>query len=140
MSDIPSPKKKKSSQLHITIKDFFLAFWKTIVLWIIIGVFITIALHYKVDKAIIGGVVVLFGLITQAFIGLISIIALIPFIGPIIAKLLALPIFWLINALGYFVSVLAIKKGYSKDVLNYRVLTIVLLLGIIIGYIIGKFV
>ena len=60
MSDIPSPKKKKSSQLHITIKDFFLAFWKTIVVWMIIGVFITIALHYKVDKAIIGGVVVLF--------------------------------------------------------------------------------
>jgi hypothetical protein len=140
MRDKPSLKKKNSSQLHITIKDFFLAFWKTIVLWMIIGVFITIALHYEVDKAIIGGVVVLFGLITQAFIGLISIIALVPFIGPIIAKLLALPIFWLINALGYFVSVLAIKKGYSKDVLNYRVLTIVLLLGIIIGYIIGKFV
>ena len=140
MIDKPSQKKKNSYQLHITIKDFFLAFWKTIVLWMIIGVFITIALHYEVDKAIIGGVVVLFGLITQAFIGLISIIALVPFIGPIIAKLLALPIFWLINALGYFVSVLAIKKGYSKDVLNYRVLTIVLLLGIIIGYIIGKFV
>jgi hypothetical protein len=140
MRDNPSLKKKKSSQLHITIKDFFLAFWKTIVLWMIIGVFITIALHFEVDKAIIGGVVVIFGLITQAFIGLISIIALIPFIGPIIAKLLALPIFWLINALGYFVSVLAIKKGYSKDVLNYRVLTIILLLGIIIGYIIGKFV
>ena len=140
MRDKPSLKKKNSSQLHITIKDFFLAFWKTIVLWMIIGVFITIALHYEVDKAIIGGVVVIFGLITQAFIGLISIIALVPFIGPIIAKLLALPIFWLINALGYFVSVQAIKKGYSKDVLNYRVLTIVLLLGIIIGYIIGKFV
>ena len=140
MNDKPSPKKQKSSQLHITIKDFFLAFWKTIVLWMIIGIFITIALHYEMDKAIIGGVVVIFGLITQAFIGLISIIALIPFIGPIIAKLLALPIFWLINALGYFVSVLAIKKGYSKEVLNYRVLTIVLLLGIIIGYIIGKFV
>ncbi len=140
MRDKPSLKKKNSSQLHITIKDFFLAFWKTIVLWMIIGVFITVALHYEVDETIIGGVVVLFGLITQAFIGLISIIALVPFIGPIIAKLLALPIFWLINALGYFVSVLAIKKGYSKDVLNYRVLTIVLLLGIIIGYIIGKFV
>ena len=140
MRDKPSLKKKNSSQLHITIKDFFLAFWKTIVLWMIIGVFITIALHYEEDKASIGGVVVLFWLITQAFIGLISIIALVPFIGPIIAKLLALPIFWLINALGYFVSVLAIKKGYSKDVLNYRVLTIVLLLGIIIGYIIGKFV
>ena len=94
----------------------------------------------EVDETIIGGVVVVFGLITQAFVGLISIIALVPFVGPIIAKLLALPVFWLINALGYFVSIVAIKKGYSKDVLNYRVLTIVLLIGIVIGYIIGKII
>ncbi len=140
MTDKPSEKQDQNSKLHITIKDFFLAFWKTIAVWIIIGVFVTIALHYEVDKALIGGVVVVFGLITQAFVGLISIVALVPLVGPIIAKLLALPIFWLINALGYFVSVIAIKKGYSKDVLNYRVLTIVLLIGIVIGYIIGKFV
>ncbi len=140
MTDNPSEKKKNSTKLHITIKDFILAFWKTIVVWVIIGVFIAVALHYEVDKAVIGGVVVVFGLITQAFVGLISIIALLPFVGPIVAKLLALPIFWLINALGYFVSIVAIKKGYSKDVLNYRVLTIVLLIGIVIGYIIGKLV
>ena len=140
MKDKPTHHNSKSSKLHITIKDFFLAFWKTIVVWIIIGLFIVIALHYEVDEVIIGGVVVVFGLLTQAFIGLISIIALVPIIGPIVAKVLALPIFWLINALGYFVSILAIKKGYSKDVLNYRVITVVLLIGIIIGFIIGKLV
>ena len=140
MKDKSSDREKKSPKLHITIKDFFLAFWKTITVWIIIVIFITVGLHYELDKPIIGGVVVVFGLITQAFIGLISIIALVPIIGPIIAKLLALPIFWIINALGYFVSVIAIKKGYSRDVLNYRILTIVLLIGIVIGYIIGKFV
>jgi len=138
------PEKPSGNQnppkLHITIKDFIQAFWKTITVWIIIGVFVTVALHYEVDKAVIGGVVVIFGLVTQAFVGLVSIVALVPFIGPIVAKLLALPIFWLINALGYFVSIVAIKKGYSKDVLNYRVLTIVLLIGIVIGYIIGKLV
>jgi len=140
MTEKPSEKERPPQKLHITIKDFFLAFWKTIFVWIIIGVFVTVALHYEVDEALIGGVVVVFGLITQAFVGLISIIALVPFIGPIIAKLLALPIFWLINAMGYFVSIVAIKKGYSKQVLNYRVLTIVLLIGIVIGYIIGKLV
>jgi len=140
MSEKPSPKKKKSSKLHITIKDFFLAFWKTIVIWMIIGLFVTIALHYEVDKTLIGSIVVVFGLITQAFVGLISIIALVPILGPIIAKLLALPIFWMINALGYFVSLVAIKKGYSRDVLNYRVLTVVLLIGIVIGYILGKLI
>ena len=140
MTEKPSEKERIPPKLHISIKDFFLAFWKTIFVWIIIGVFITVALHYEVDEAVIGGVVVVFGLITQAFVGLISIIALVPLIGPIIAKLLALPIFWLINAMGYFVSIVAIKKGYSKQVLNYRVLTIVLLIGIVIGYIIGKVV
>lgn len=136
-----SPENKvTSTKLHITIKDFFLAFWKTIVVWMIIGIFVTLALHYEVDKTLIGAIVVVFGLITQAFVGLISIIALVPLIGPIVAKLLALPIFWMINALGYFVSVVAIKKGYSRDVLNYRVLTVVLLIGIVIGYILGKLI
>lgn len=114
MTDKPSEKKKNSPKLHITIKDFILAFWKTIFVWVIIGVFIAVALHYEVDKAVIGGVVVVFGLITQAFVGLISIIALLPFVGPIVAKLLALPIFWLINALGYFVSIVAIKRDIQR--------------------------
>jgi hypothetical protein len=133
-----SPSDKLS--FHITFKDFFQAFWKTILVWTIIGVFIVVALHFNIDKTIIGGVVVVFGLITQAFVGLIGIISLIPFIGPIVAKILALPLFWFINALGYFASLIAIKRGYSRDVINYRVLTIVLLVGIVIGFIIGKLV
>jgi hypothetical protein len=125
---------------HLTIRDLLKAFWKTILVWVIILIFIAIGIHYNVDKIIIGGVVVVFGLITQAFVGLIGIISLIPLIGPIIAKILALPIFWLINALGYFVSLIAIKRGYSKDVINYRVLTIVLLVGIVIGFVLGKII
>jgi hypothetical protein len=140
MNEKPTDKDIKTTKLHITIRDFFLAFWKTIFVWLIIGVFITVALHYEVDKTIIGVIVVVFGLITQAFVGLISIIALIPILGPIVAKLLALPFFWLINALGYFVSAFAIKKGYSREVLNYRVLTVVLLIGVVIGYILGKLI
>lgn len=131
---------KSNTKFHITLKDFFKTFWKTILLWIIIGIFIVIALHYHVDKNIIGGVVVVFGIITQAFIGLLNIIGLVPLIGPIIAKVLALPLFWLINALGYFVSIIAIKRGYSKQVINYRILTVVLLVGIVIGFVLGKLI
>lgn len=130
----------KNKKFHISLKDFFLAFWKTILLWIVIGVFIVIALYLHVDKRVIGGAVVVFGIITQAFIGLLNIIGLVPLIGPIIAKVLALPLFWLINALGYFVSIVAIKKGYSKEVINYRILTVVLLVGIVIGFILGKLI
>jgi hypothetical protein len=127
-------------RLHVTVKEFFLTFWKTITTWIAIGLFIAIALHYHVDKTVIGGAVVIFGIITQAFIGLVNLIAFVPIVGPLIAKILALPLFWIINGLGYFLSIIAIKRGYSRDVINYRVLTVVLLIGIVIGFILGKFI
>ena len=83
---------------------------------------------------------IVFGLVSQAFIGLINLIALIPVVGPLVAKVLALPIYWILNGLGYFVSLIAIKKGYSKDVVNYRVLTIVFLVGVAVGFIIGHLI
>ncbi|KAA3614916.1 MAG: hypothetical protein D8M58_10705 [Calditrichaeota bacterium] len=124
----------------LSFKLFFQAFWKTIVAWVLLVTFVIVAIHFNVDKSVIGGSVVIFGIISQAFIGLINIIGLVPLVGPIIAKVLALPLFWLINALGYFVSIVAIKKGYSKDVVNYRILTVVLLVGIVIGFILGKII
>jgi len=39
--------------------------------------------------------------------------------------------------MGYFVSIIAIKKGYSKQLTRSRVLTVALLFGIIIGYVLG---
>lgn len=137
-----SEKKNLNQLKHYTLsfKLFFQAFWKTIFAWILLVTFVVIAIHYNVDKSVIGGSVVIFGIISQAFIGLINIIGLVPLVGPIIAKVLALPLFWLINALGYFVSIIAIKKGYSKDVVNYRILTVVLLIGIVIGFILAKLI
>ncbi|RMH61674.1 MAG: hypothetical protein D6677_11400 [Calditrichaeota bacterium] len=137
------PDQKKIKQIkHYTLsfKLFFQAFWKTILTWIILVTFVVVAIHYNVDKSVIGGFVVIFGIVSQAFIGLINIIGLVPIVGPIVAKVLALPLFWLINALGYFVSIIAIKRGYSKDVVNYRILTVVLLVGIVIGFILGKII
>jgi hypothetical protein len=42
--------------------------------------------------------------------------------------------------LGYFVGAVAIKKGYRAEFTKSRVLTLALLTGIIIGYIIGHLV
>ncbi|HHM02699.1 MAG TPA: hypothetical protein ENJ15_06760 [Caldithrix abyssi] len=137
------PDKKNIQQLKrytLSFKLFFQAFWKTILTWVILVTFVVVAIHYNVDKSVIGGFVVIFGIVSQAFIGLINIIGLVPLVGPIVAKVLALPLFWLINALGYFVSIIAIKRGYSKDVVNYRILTVVLLVGIVIGFILGKII
>jgi hypothetical protein len=131
---------KQLRHYTVTVKLFFQAFWKIILTWAVIIIFILIGLYFNMDKSVMGGVVVIFGIISQAFVGLLNIIALIPLIGPIIAKVLALPFFWLINALGYFVSILAIKRGYTKEVVNYRILTVVFLIGIVFGFILGKII
>jgi uncharacterized membrane protein len=53
---------------------------------------------------------------------------------------LAIPFFWILNALGYFVGAVAIKKGYRSEFTKSRILTLALLIGIIIGYIIGHLI
>jgi len=131
---------KQLKHYTITAKFFFQAFRKTILTWALIIILVLIGLYLNVDKAVIGGAIVIIGIISQAFVGLLNIIGLIPIIGPIVAKVLALPFFWLINALGYFVSIVAIKRGYTKDVVNYRILTVVFLTGIVFGFILGKII
>jgi hypothetical protein len=66
------------------------------------------------------------------------VIALVPIIGPLIVKVLSIGFIWILNAVGYLVSLVAIKRGYSRDVLTYRGVTIAMIIGIVIGFIIGK--
>ncbi|SVD54726.1 uncharacterized protein METZ01_LOCUS407580, partial [marine metagenome] len=60
-----------------------------------------------VDEKAVVFFTLLLGLFTQVFSGLGALIALIPWIGPFIIKVFTIPFFWILNALGYFVSVLA---------------------------------
>ena len=98
------------------------------------------AIEQHVDASVIAGSVVVVGLITNAFAWLLGLVALVPVIGPLIAKLFSLGFLLLLNAVGSLVSFIAIKRGYSKDVLTYRGLTIAVIIGIVIGYILGKLV
>ncbi|RMF10955.1 MAG: hypothetical protein D6762_00365 [Candidatus Neomarinimicrobiota bacterium] len=101
---------------------------------------IVVAVKLGIDKKVVVFATVVLGLFTQVFSGLGALIAMIPWIGPLIIKVLTIPFFWILNALGYFVSVVAIKKGYSREVLNSRTLTIAVLIGIVIGYILGHII
>ena len=76
--------------------------------------------------------------LSHALAWLVGIIALVPIIGPLLVKVLSLSIIWLLNAIGYLVSYVAIKRGYSKDVLTYRAITIALISGIVIGFVLGN--
>jgi hypothetical protein len=115
--------------------------WKVMLpLWCAIGGMIWLGLHFNVDRSVIAASVVAVGLISNAFVWLLGIIALVPVIGPLVVKVLSIGFIWLLNAIGYLVSYIAIRRGYSKDVLTYRGLTIALVIGIVIGFVLGKLV
>lgn len=121
-------------------QQFLYNYRNAILTWVVMVALIFLGIILHIDKALIGIVVLLVGLLGHAFAALVAWIALIPLIGPLVAKVLALPFFWLLNGIGYLASIIAIKKGYSRDVVNYRVLTMVLLIGVTIGYILGKLI
>ena len=111
-----------------------------LLIWTILFSSMVIAITYGVDEKFVVFITLILGLFTQVFSEFGALVTTIPLVGPIIIKVFTIPFFWVLNALGYFVSVIAIKKGYKKEVTSSRVLTIALLLGIIVGYILGHIV
>ena len=111
-----------------------------LLIWTILFSSMVIAITYGVDEKFVVFITLILGLFTQIFSGFGALVTTIPLVGPLIIKVFTIPFFWVLNALGYFVSVIAIKKGYKKEVASSRVLTIALLLGIIVGYILGHIV
>jgi hypothetical protein len=82
--------------------------------------------------------IVLLAVLSHVFSWVLGIISLVPIVGPLIVKVLSLSIIWLLNAVGYLVSFVAIKRGYSQDVITYRALTVALIIGIVVGFVIGS--
>jgi hypothetical protein len=115
--------------------------WKVMLpVWAAFLLLLGLGLYFELDEKLLAGGLVLYGLLTSAFAWFIGVVGLVPLIGPLVVKILTIPTIWLLNALGYFVSAIAIKRGYGKDVLTYRALTVMLIIGIIIGYILGKLI
>ncbi|MGA3244175.1 MAG: hypothetical protein ABSE41_06150 [Bacteroidota bacterium] len=122
------------------IRQFLSNYRVALLAWILIIILIYAGLYYSIDKNAVALAVLIVGVLGHAFAALIAWIGFLPFVGPMIAHVLSLPFLWLINGVGYVASIIAIKRGYSKDVLNYRVITITLLFGITFGYVLGKLV
>lgn len=115
--------------------------WKVMLPLLAVLVFLVwLGFRLNVDDRIIVGGALLFGVVSSLFAWVVGVLGLIPIIGPLIVKVLAIPLIWLLNAIGYLLSFIAIKRGYSKDVLTYRGLTIALIVGIIIGFILGHLI
>ncbi len=140
-------KKKRSQKLINKVKDFVSAYKKGLLLILCILIFVLITTYYGVDRWIITGSVVVFGFFTQAFTIILSIVSLIPVIGPIIVYIVSMPFFLILNGLGYIVLFVSFRKGAktaedTKQIMTQaflsRIITSAVLVGIVIGFILGK--
>ena len=117
--------------------------WR-IILWILLFPIIYLAFtygkQYGINERIIILATLVLGVFTQIFTGITSLIAIIPYFGPFILKVISIPIFYFLNALGWVISAIAIKKGYVNELSKSRTVTFALLVGIIIGYILGNII
>ena len=100
--------------------------------------------YFNVDKILITAIIALFGIFMEVardiFSQMIFIIKSIPYIGPIIAKIIVWPFFLTINGIAYLVALTFIRIRGVKEVANARVLTTVFLVGLLIGLILGRLI
>ena len=109
-----------------------------ILLLLLIGaILITAGIYLRWDKWIVGGILLLLGFLTQAWVSIISLIGGIPGVGHIIVRFIALPLLLIINGIGNMVAFFAIKMGYRREIMDTKLLTWVFILGAIIGFILG---
>lgn len=125
----------------LTVENLFakpdFTHWRTMALLIVlIAGIVGIGIYYQLDELAVAGFVLVVAVVSGAFAWVVGLIGLVPIIGPLVIKILSIPLIWLINGIGYVISFVAIKRGYSKDVLTYRGLTITLIIGIVIGFVI----
>ena len=121
-------------------KTLLKIYYRKIFFWIILCTAFVFSIHYGIDKKIIVFIAFVISVFTEVFVGLSALIAAIPIIGPMIIKIVTIPVFWVFNAMGTLISGLAIKKGYATELAKGRILTLALLIGMTIGYILGNLI
>jgi len=108
---------------------------------IMISVFYVLT-YLGVDKILTTAIVALLGIFMevarQVFSQAIFILQSIPYIGPIVAKVIVWPFFITINGIAYLVTLTFIRIRGVKEVVNARLLTTVFLIGMLLGFILGR--
>ena len=114
--------------------------WKILCCLLLLLGFVVAAQHFGLDKKFTIFTVLFFGYVTQLFAVMVSYIAAIPVIGAPIAHLISLPFIFIVNAIAYIVTFFSLRKGYAKEILGSRVLVTAFIVGLILGYALGKLI
>lgn len=101
-----------------------------------------ILINFGFDKILTTTIVALLGIFMeiarQVFSQALFIVQSIPYIGPVVAKVIVWPFFITINGVAYLLTLFFIRIKGFKEVTNARVLTTVFLIGILVGFILGR--
>ena len=113
-----------------------------LIFWAILFIAGTLCWFLGLDKKILAASIVTYGLITQIFSAIFGAIGAwimtILGVGPLMIKVIMWPVFLLINALAYLITLLKIKKHKPSSQLTTQAMATVLSIGILIGYILSK--
>lgn len=123
-----------------SLKSFFRPYWRAALIWAVIAGLIVASIILRWDKKVVAAVLIVFGLGTEAFAGAIALIGAVPIVGPLIVKAVTLPFILLVNGIGYLVTFFALRRGYKIDVMKSRVLISSFLVGIILGFVLGRLI
>lgn len=105
---------------------------------ILLAIFAMVGRYLGVEGRIIAIVVLVVGWLSQAFAFLLGLVALVPVVGPLIVSIVTLPFFLMVNGIAYVVTLVAVRKGYVRSAVESRILVTALLVGMVIGYVLGR--
>lgn len=112
-------------------------FLQVLILFLAAGIIIALGFYFRWDKRIVGIGVFLFGLVSQGWSSLVSLLGGIPVVGSVIVRFLALPLLFLVNGIGNLLAFVAIKMGYKKEIMDTKLLAWTFAGGLLVGFIIG---
>jgi hypothetical protein len=127
---------RDSAKAFLRRNGELILFWAVLVAFVVIG----LRLHWK--GSVIAAGAVLWGIATHIFGIVFSAAAVwlgaLPVAGPIIVKVLTWPLFLLINGAAFFTSLVGVNLGKGRQVFEARVAATLLMIGILVGFILGK--
>lgn len=126
----------------MSIRDMVRRNWELALFWAVLVAFVAVGVHFHWKGEVIAAVAVLWGIATHIF-GMVfhqlgAWVSSIPVMGPMIVKVVAWPLFLLVNGLAFFTSLVGVNIGRGRQVFEARVAALILTVGVLIGFILGK--
>uniref|UniRef100_A0A7C3N553 Uncharacterized protein n=1 Tax=candidate division WOR-3 bacterium TaxID=2052148 RepID=A0A7C3N553_UNCW3 len=131
--------KSKKEKIEF-FKDYYKRNKILLLVFLSLLLLVFVVFEFHLNKPIAAILILLVGIVTHIFTELLSLLALVPIFGPVLVKIISLPFIILLNGITYLVSFFALRKGYKVEMLKSRSFTTTLLLGILLGYILGKII